>query len=586
MGPHSTPALRWWAPAGTGTPNATEYSSGVRSGAAIAKIQGVRVVLVPGNDILESSPNVLRQPVLRIFRYHPCSSSYDPATTIAPTLMRIELAAADYDYNASAERVYSVPLVLPNDKVVIQTTRRIRCYDLSSASVFNPNDCELQSAPAPLWSFAGTTGNFLISRGASPAIGRKKLNDSTEYIFAVGQRQNESQLVALNPNTASGGNPLTWSISIGGSTTDIRSCPAIGPIIGTDESRNFVYVSKYNGGDPELYAVFSDNTGSPTPHTAEIDLLFDTYGSPRDPNGSFGSVAVHSDNGNLAVCSDDYGFYSFDNLTHSSNQLQYRGTTPIDSGSFISMTPGLFPDRHAIFWNEAASLRRVLDTGTGQEEAGAFDLTIGKGWEWGAPALDMAGRIYVNTVGTSGDDHGQRVLAFENRTVENQILQAWASNVFTPPTITIGSDTYALKQDFESPIAMDEDGTLICTNNGFVLALRPLLGDLNGDGCVNECDVDAFVTALVDPEEYDGTLGEGFGAVNRLGVCDCNNDGVCDNFDIDCFEALAETPVECSDGYEEQECEGEGDGFAGPSQGSTWQHFYETLDALRNYFGM
>lgn len=87
------------------------------------------------------------------------------------------------------------------------------------------------------------------------------------------------------------------------------------------------------------------------------------------------------------------------------------------------------------------------------------------------------------------------------------------------------------------------------------------------------CSIDAFILALTDPGEYDDIFGSGFGAVNRIGVCDCNNDGFCNSFDIDCFEALAEAPVECSDGYEEQECPGDRNGFSGPSQESTWTHF-------------
>lgn len=42
---------------------------------------------------------------------------------------------------------------------------------------------------------------------------------------------------------------------------------------------------------------------------------------------------------------------------------------------------------------------------------------------------------------------------------------------------------YNLRQAFRAPVAIDEDGTLIAVNNGYVPALRPLLADFNGDGC-------------------------------------------------------------------------------------------------------
>ncbi|MBL8880433.1 MAG: hypothetical protein JNG88_15070, partial [Phycisphaerales bacterium] len=354
----------------------------------------------------------------------------------------------------------------------------------------------------------------------------------------------------------------------------------VGPISGDSTQRNFVYCPLYGGGDSEINAVVADITGVPPVQNAAIDTLRAAY-------GTHASASVHSDNGDCVVTSDDFGFYSFDNVFGSGNTLPYRDSTPTDTDAYISSTAGLFPDRRAIFWNEDGVLHRILDSGNSQTLQGTYGLDTGKGWEWGAPALDVAGRFYVNTVGTGDDEHGQRVLAFRNDVDgQNVIIPAWNGNAYDPPTFTIGEVIYVLKQDFEAAVAMDADGTLICANRGYVMALRPLLGDLNGDGCVNPCDIDAFVVALVDPQEYDETFGSGFGAVNRLGVCDCNNDGLCNSFDIDCFEARAEAPVECSEGYEEQECPGEDAGFSGPSQESTWQHFYDSLDALRNYFGM
>lgn len=568
--------LRWWAPAGFGVFTDSADYSNFRASPVVAKIQGVRCVLIAGNDVIDDDPDLIRQPVLRIFRFHPCSSVYDPATTIAPTLMKIELGSAAED-SASAERVESAPLVLSNDKVIVQTTRRVLCYDLSSSMVFDPNDCDPQTPPSPYWVF-DPSGDF-VSSAASPTTGKDKESEGGAYrIYVMGIKDEYAKLVALDPATGANGNPFLWERTIGSDVAQPAQCPAIGPIDGDEDERNFVYCPRLYGGDPEFQVVIADNTGSPNIQTAAIDDL-------RAAGGTFASASVHPDNGECVVGSDDYGFYSFDNVIGMSDVIPYRDATPTDTGTYISCTAGLFPDRRAIFWNEGGVIHRILDSGSSQNLQGTYELDTGKGWEWGAPALDAAGRFYVNTVGTGDDPDGQQVHAFLNdNNGFSELIRAWQNNTYVPPTITISAVAYNLQQDFEAAIAIDEDGTLICANRGYVLALRPLLGDLNGDGCVNECDVDAFVTALVDPEEYDATFGAGFGAVNRLGVCDCNNDGVCDNYDIDCFENLAEAPVECSDGYEEQECEGEGQGF-GPG-GSSWDHFYEMMDFLRGHFGM
>ncbi|QOJ13699.1 MAG: hypothetical protein HRU75_03170 [Planctomycetia bacterium] len=94
-----------------------------------------------------------------------------------------------------------------------------------------------------------------------------------------------------------------------------------------------------------------------------------------------------------------------------------------------------------------------------------------------------------------------------------------------------------LKQSSRSGPAIDLDGSVVVANEGYVFVVRPPLADFTGDGCRNNFDVNAFVLALMDPASWHATIGTP-GGVNLLGVGDCNNDGVFDNFDIDCFVDL------------------------------------------------
>ena len=58
-----------------------------------------------------------------------------------------------------------------------------------------------------------------------------------------------------------------------------------------------------------------------------------------------------------------------------------------------------------------------------------------------------------------------------------------------------------------------------------------VLGDMNGDGVVNSFDVDPFVLALADPEEF----ALRYPAVDRVCAGDANLDGTLNTFDIDPF---------------------------------------------------
>lgn len=71
-----------------------------------------------------------------------------------------------------------------------------------------------------------------------------------------------------------------------------------------------------------------------------------------------------------------------------------------------------------------------------------------------------------------------------------------------------------------------------------VIDRGPSRGDTNCDGRVNNMDIDAFVSAIINPKEY----AESFSACDRLSA-DVNYDGVVNNMDIDYFlNALTHSP--------------------------------------------
>lgn len=95
----------------------------------------------------------------------------------------------------------------------------------------------------------------------------------------------------------------------------------------------------------------------------------------------------------------------------------------------------------------------------------------------------------------------------------------------------------------------------------------------------NNFDVDAFSDALTNPIQWETAYGIPFG-INKLGVGDCNNDGLFDNLDIDCFIELV-GQAQCSDGYGAGG--GGGDAPEGPDDG--WEHFWQVIAWLRAYYG-
>lgn len=95
-------------------------------------------------------------------------------------------------------------------------------------------------------------------------------------------------------------------------------------------------------------------------------------------------------------------------------------------------------------------------------------------------------------------------------------------------------------------------------------------------------DIDAFALALIDPSAWEALYGIP-GNVNRLGVSDCNNDGLLNNFDVDCWVDRFPPAVGfCSAGYEEES-------VSGPAaDGSAFDvaHFEEVIAMVRDHVNM
>ena len=297
-----------------------------------------------------------------------------------------------------------------------------------------------------------------------------------------------------------------------------------------------------------MFAVYANATGAEDSirWSREIDRNAPDYwaGVPNSP--------ALFDDGDLLVCGDDSGVYEFDNLCDPLNPNQ-----PIDPPLLVdysvdncmSCTPGIGPNKEYIFWRESPP-RMYLTVGNGSADYvwAEFPDADDPPWElsfpWysGAPALDCWGRFYVATPGGPQADpedlhQGRRIHGFQfidfvgTAATWDDFFLDWSSDTdrsrgrYSPTPL-------AVFREFRGPVAVDEDGTLICADDRYVWALRPLLADFNGDGVVNLFDTDAFALALVYPDDWESTYGADYG-LNLLGVGDGNNDGAFDHFDID-----------------------------------------------------
>lgn len=137
-------------------------------------------------------------------------------------------------------------------------------------------------------------------------------------------------------------------------------------------------------------------------------------------------------------------------------------------------------------------------------------------------------------INVSTMDFSPRFANIEYSTPFNIIFDHEAEVVLTAPMYT---DTMAFERwivdGLEQPIQQTE---LVLTmyKNIWSVALYVLLGDMNGDDFLNVYDIDPFILALSDPDEYEGQ----YPGLDRVKRGDCNCDGALDSYDIDAFIQL------------------------------------------------
>ncbi|MGE0479579.1 MAG: hypothetical protein AB7Q17_03805, partial [Phycisphaerae bacterium] len=191
-GPHTVPELRWWAPAGFGN-GCSGVPGDYRSGAAIARVSGVRYIFVPGNDCIDNTP---RDPKVQIFRFHPCGAGGGFPATAATPIAAIDLTQPD---PLAGEIVLSTPLILKRmigseltTLLIIQTTMRVRCYTLEL-----PAEC---GGPVPVelrWTYP-SSGAFETTdqlEASSPTVSNPMRDGSgADYLIVQANRLNEDEI--------------------------------------------------------------------------------------------------------------------------------------------------------------------------------------------------------------------------------------------------------------------------------------------------------------------------------------------------------------------------------------------------------
>jgi hypothetical protein len=198
----------------------------------------------------------------------------------------------------------------------------------------------------------------------------------------------------------------------------------------------------------------------------------------------------------------------------------------------------------------------------------------------GAHVAD-ARRVYMSTPSkTAGTNDGRRVLAYcYDAGDETTLALTWR---YLP--LTQGGTN--LERSFHSSVVINADGTLLAVNDGYLIAIEPLRGDFNGDGCRNNFDVDAFNLALTDPVQWEADFGLPRW-INLVAMGDCNHDGLVNNFDIDCFVDLIANHSACAPGFVGP-CALPafgGEAPQGAGEEDQWAHFWAVIAALREQFG-
>lgn len=465
--------------------------------------------------------------------------------------------------------------------VVVQTNDTIEAWEIDLVGL----------TAVQTWSVATNSGDQ-----GSPTYGSVAPGGEV-YVFC----QDRTTIRAIRPfDVEQGQARVAWSAAISPASNINYMTPGLGPVPAENPSYsgNLLYVATRAGDTGpvgDFYVLFADgvdrnNTGSAVAWRECLDV-----GPGQLTSGTFASPNV-LDTGKTIVGAEDTAFYGFDNASFRDDGNYYRWDNSDHEtyrrfGASISWTCGAAPGGYVLMLTEDQGLYNDLwllrDVGTTFNRLGSLQIanqTAGTAFAWyrGAPALDSTSRGYVATSGILGSRDGRKVLAVSY--TSTNIGRAWGGEEFAyqPRVLPCDAPWHDLRRQFRAPVAIDADGTLIVTCDGYILALRPMLGDFNGDGCRDNGDIDAWALALVDKEAWDTAYGGPTG-INLLGVGDCNNDGIFDNGDIDCFVTLLLEHSTCT----AFNCPCEGEGMSAP-QGAPqdWNHLLATAEWLRAHFGM
>jgi hypothetical protein len=533
-GPHSEPELRWWAELPTGV-FVDGSKDGHLMGPAIGVLNGVRCVLIGTREEAEATaPPTPAGGHLLIFRFFPTNpANYDPFTMQAVPCA-LDLGPA----------VNSTPLILPSGLVVVQTQADVQAWDLSN---WEPCDCESLPTQAA-WVVAGLTSNSSSPTYGLPA--RDAWPSPTPQIFVEGIESNwGGGVFAIDE----GSGTLTPLAELPG-THAYQASPALGPIEGESETRNFVYAGTQDGDSEEyhLFAVPADGSAGGWVHTivGPGDDECGGCGAMGSPGVFDWDTTTPPTEADLFLATDDAWLWGFDNTCAlpdpPAEEWLWRKQT---SATYISSTAALTPDRYMVFWSETPTALHLWLFERNYVDDYLW-LALGMSqWIHGAPALDSWGRVVINTpspetpVPEEAPEAG-RIICYAiepdpdpEHPHDKVLTERWRYPEHNYFVIKIDEDPEDWPAYF-APVALDQDGTVICVGwtgaphyQSYLFALRPPLGLLNGDGASNWDGAPALIQALLDPEGWEEQYGAVYG-INLLGAGDANNDGEFNHLDI------------------------------------------------------
>jgi hypothetical protein len=225
------------------------------------------------------------------------------------------------------------------------------------------------------------------------------------------------------------------------------------------------------GGNPDAIYWASDQNNSGAIEVGEFNIFID------DTNG-FG-VQVSG-----AMCSDGVSVFAWESTGAATQSLwkltDLNGNRMIDSAAEVQQV-----------WTES-----LVPSGYGL--ATSFGIALGPGGEI--------------SLGSAGSDTQDNVFRLVDLNADGDFLDA--------------GETIVWKDGGTTGVFIDNPRTL-----QYIRRAPP--GDLNCDGAVNNFDIDPFVLALSNPDEY-ATQFPDCKAANA----DANGDGLVNNFDIDAFVQL------------------------------------------------